>query len=220
MTSSEPPEIGQDLRKQFKKAVVANGPLKGAHFFDVSWEDVKKAAKAYKVDPRFNQFAKRCVSERALAPDDSAPSDAKSVEEKTGLDFKSRAKSTALWLFSKIKGRLLLVMFLVFILLVLLSRPLFYVLLAKSFALSIRVVIRRSVGAIILVLDAVLEEAAQSLEPELIASTNYAASSLNQHGQVQERTYYFNSVWTNVFLVIIGGLFGRHYPAATPVARN
>ena len=202
--------------------MVANGPLKGAHFFDVSWEDVKKAAKAYKADPRFNQFAKRCVSERALAPDDSAPSDAKSGEERNGLDFKSRAKSTAVWLFSKIKGRLLLVMLLVFILLVLLSRPLFYVVLARSLALSIRMVIRRSVGAIILVLDAVLEEAAQSLEPELIASTNYAASSLNhnQPGQVQERTYYFNSVWTHVFLVIIGGLFGRHYPAATPVARN
>ena len=201
--------------------MVANGPLKGAHFFDVSWEDVKKAAKAYKADPHFNQFAKRCVSERALARDDSAPSDAKSVEERTGLDLKSRAKSTAVWLFSKIKGRLLLMMFLVFILLVL-SRPLFYVVLARSLALSIRMVIRRSVGAIILVLDAVLEEAAQSLEPELIASTNYAASSLNhnQPGQVQERTYYFNSVWTHVFLVIIGGLFGRHYPAATPVARN
>ena len=45
---------------------MAGGPLKGARFTDVGWNDLKKAAKQYKADPRFNQYAKRCLSELIL----------------------------------------------------------------------------------------------------------------------------------------------------------
>ena len=52
--------------KAFRRAIVAGGPLKGARFTDVGWNDLKKAAKQYKADPCFNQYAKRCLSERAF----------------------------------------------------------------------------------------------------------------------------------------------------------
>ena len=59
-------EHGEEIERQFKKAVVAGGPLKGAKFLDVGWDDLKKASRSYRSDPRFNQFAKRKVSEQAL----------------------------------------------------------------------------------------------------------------------------------------------------------
>ena len=59
--SSEPSEIGGDLQKQFKKAVVSGGPLRGARYLDVGWEGLKKAARSYRADAPFNQFAKRRI---------------------------------------------------------------------------------------------------------------------------------------------------------------
>eukprot|EP00438_Fugacium_kawagutii_P036602 Skav217812 [mRNA] locus=scaffold889:69820:83430:+ [translate_table: standard] len=47
--------------------LMRGGPLKGARYTDVSWDDVKRAAKSYKGDPRFNQYAKRRLSERAFS---------------------------------------------------------------------------------------------------------------------------------------------------------
>ncbi|CAL1166211.1 unnamed protein product [Cladocopium goreaui] len=42
-------EHGEEIERQFKKAVVAGGPLKGARFLDVGWEDLKKAARSYRI---------------------------------------------------------------------------------------------------------------------------------------------------------------------------
>ena len=65
--SSQPCEDGESWDKQFKRAVVAGGPLKGARYTDVGWDGLRKAAKSYRGDARFNQYAKRCLSERAFA---------------------------------------------------------------------------------------------------------------------------------------------------------
>ena len=53
-----------DLRKQFKKTVIEAGSLKGAHYLDVSPQDLARAARSYYGDPRFQQFAKRMVAAR------------------------------------------------------------------------------------------------------------------------------------------------------------
>ena len=50
---------------------------------DVGWEDLKKAARSYRSDPRFNQFAKRRLSEQAFG-NQSAHSPA---AEKNGKTF-------------------------------------------------------------------------------------------------------------------------------------
>ncbi|CAL1130725.1 unnamed protein product [Cladocopium goreaui] len=43
-------ESGANWQAQFKKAVVLGGSLKGAPYLEVSWEDLRKAAKNYKAD--------------------------------------------------------------------------------------------------------------------------------------------------------------------------
>ena len=96
---SQPPDPGGEWLKQFRKVEVAAGPLKGARFTEVSWEDLKKAAKSYKQDARINQFAKRMLSERALGPgkgpEDAAPQVPKS--------WRSRASEWLIWDFFEVK---------------------------------------------------------------------------------------------------------------------
>ena len=105
--SLAPLEHGASLRRQFKKAEVAAGSLKGARYLDVGWEDLKKAAKSYKSDPRFNQFAKRCVSERALASE-GAHVDAQegNSDGHAGVRLGSICKRVMSWTFCKAKGRI------------------------------------------------------------------------------------------------------------------
>ena len=64
--SSQQCEPGEGWDKAFRRAIVAGGPLKGARFTDVGWNDLKKAAKQYKADPRFMRSA-ASLSELFLA---------------------------------------------------------------------------------------------------------------------------------------------------------
>lgn len=59
-------ETTADLKKQFRKTVIAGGSLKGARYLDVSAEDLAKAARSYRSDPRFQQFAKRWIASKTL----------------------------------------------------------------------------------------------------------------------------------------------------------
>ena len=52
---------------------------------------------------------------------------------------------------------------------VVLSRPLFHVLVAKSLATSVRLIIRRSVSLVIMLVDTILDEAVTSFESSLVA---------------------------------------------------
>jgi hypothetical protein len=210
---SQPPDPGGEWLKQFRKVEVAAGPLKGARFTEVSWEDLKKAAKSYKQDARFNQFAKRMLSERALGPgkgpEDAAPQVPKS--------WRSRASEWLIWIFSKSKGRVFLACCVVSLLCLLLSRPLFYVLVARGLAISIRLALRRSFGLIVIILDAILDEAAASLEASLITAPVPGVPTNNLEIQQQHS---FTTLLLHGFFALIGAWIGRQMPRAqVPVRR-
>ena len=143
--SSQPCEDGESWDKQFKRAVVAGGPLKGARYTDVGWDDLRKAAKSYRGDARFNQYAKRCLSERAFAvKSESAESDEKGRRFRCSCSWFCMKAAT--WVLAKARVKLGLVLLSVFIILLLLSRPLFYVVLARTLSLSVKLFLRRSIG--------------------------------------------------------------------------
>ena len=205
--SLAPLEHGASLRRQFKKAEVAAGSLKGARYLDVGWEDLKKAAKSYKSDPRFNQFAKRCVSERALASE-GAHVDAQegNSDGHAGVRLGSICKRVMSWTFCKAKGRIALFVALAFLCLLILSRPKFYILVGKSLTLGVRLALRRSFGMITLILDAILDEAVESFEqPGLIAPVQVG-------NQIQQQHDTSNAWLLHVLCGVIGALMGRQLP--------
>lgn len=208
-------DAGEDLHKQFRKAVVSGGPLKGAQFFDVSWEDLKRAAKSYRADPRFNQFAKRRVSQRALGTEPSSmPKASKWTTVRTHL------KSWCLWMLALMRGRIVLSIFIMTLFLVLISRPLFYVVLAKGISLCVKLLLRRSVGLLVVLLDAISDEAATSLETTLIAppSVGPAPAAQNIEYQLQQHHFFYQWILHGFFGVI--GAFIGHYLRAQQDVRN
>lgn len=206
---------GDDLVKQFRKAVVSGGPLKGAQFFDVGWEDLKKAAKSYRSDARFNQFAKRRVSERALGRGVSTV-----PEPTTYQRWCLRLKSWRTWLFTFMRARLVLSIGLIVLLLVLLSRPLFYLVLAKGLALCIRLALRRSVGLVAIILDAILDEVAVNLETTLIAPPAAGPSvPLQTAGYELQQSQFFAQWLWHAFFGFLGAIIG-HRLRAPPAVRT
>ena len=129
---SQPLEPGEDL-KQFRQVIVNAGPLKGARYTDVCLDDLRKAAKSYKEDPRFNQYAKRVMSEKALG--NVKPEVAAADGPKT---WKTLCREWAACTVSKVKGKTLWAFFALLIYCILLSRLLFYVVVAKSVTVVVR----------------------------------------------------------------------------------
>lgn len=173
----------------------------------MGWEDLKKAAKSYKSDPRFNQFAKRCVSERALASE-GAHVDAQegNSDGHAGVRLGSICKRVMSWTFCKAKGRIALFVALAFLCLLILSRPKFYILVGKSLTLGVRLALRRSFGMITLILDAILDEAVESFEqPGLIAPVQVG-------NQIQQQHDTSNAWLLHVLCGVIGALMGRQLP--------
>ena len=210
-------EHGEEIERQFKKAVVAGGPLKGARFLDVGWEDLKKAARSYRSDPRFNQFAKRRLSEQAFG-NQSAHSPA---AEKNGKHFgcckliSSIPRMLLQWLLGKLRGRIMLSLMLVVISEVVLSRPLFHVLVAKSLATSVRLIIRRSVSLVIMLVDTILDEAVTSFESSLVAPPYMMPDESTQGSNSSSHPFWQPGFLTTLLLhclfAMIGALFGQRW---------
>lgn len=127
---------------------------------------MKKVSRSYQQDARFHQFAKRVVSQKALG--DSSASSSTS-EAATSKSLKTRSYEWLVWFFAKTKGKMIFTACVILLLCLLMSRPLFYVVLARGLALALRIFLRRSVGLIVTLLDALLDEAAASLEASFIA---------------------------------------------------
>ena len=209
---------GEELQKQFRRATVTGGPLHGARYLDVGWEDLRKSAKQYKTDPRFNQFAKRCLSEKGLGEEGSSTKS--TVAPSLSLKAHMLIKSVVSWIIARAKvktGITLLILFLVFMLL---SRPKFYSVLARGLVVSMKAILRRSIGLIVLLMDAILDEAAASLEASLITSPNpvrlpeYMPA---QHPPAPRTIYDF--FWHGLF-TLLGILIGHRLPRATQTDRN
>ena len=214
-------EIGEQLQKQFKRATVQGGPLQGARFLEVGWDDLRKAAKSYRSDPRFNQFAKRVLSEKALGHESNVQSQ-NSPAIKTWSQFMSSyARRASVWFWGRMKTRLGLVLFIFLILMIVLSRPLFYAVVAKTLVLSIRLALRRSIGLLVLLVDAILDEAANSLETALIVPpTNQIPAVISQQSQMTTPQRTFHELIMNALFTMIGLLIGHRLPRAARIDRN
>ena len=197
---------------------MTGGPLHGAKYLDVGWEDLRKSARQYKTDPRFNQFAKRCLSERAFGEEVSSTRSA--VTPNLSLRAYAFAKSIVLWVIARAKVKTGITLMMLLLIFILLSRPMFYSVLARALAVSLKAVLRRSIGLIVLIMDAILDEAAASLEASLITSPSPVR--LPEYMPAQQppapRTIY-DFFWHGIF-TMLGILIGHRLPRATHAARN
>lgn len=208
------PELGDDFLKQFRKVVVSAGPLKGARYPEVSWEDLRKAARSYKQDPRFNQYAKRMMSEKALGRTSSS--------SEPSASWRQKCHEWLLWGWSKAKGRFGLFCFLSLLVFLLLSRPLFYVVMAKGTAVTVRLMLRRSIGFLVTILDAILDEAAAHLEASLLTAPapNTAHPSVTGPAFDIQQPLSFHAYFMHAVFTILGLVLGRHMPRAHQPVRQ
>lgn len=190
--------------------IVGAGPLKGARYTDVCLDDLRKAAKSYKQDPRFNQYAKRVMSERALGSGHSAAAVAD-----TSKTLKTRCSEWGAWIVSKAKGRTFLVLLLCIGACIVLSRPLFYIVIAKSLTIAVRLLLRRSVGLVVLLVDAILDEAAANLEASLLTAPvpqHVPQQHTSPAFEVQQHSTYA-TILMHLFFTAVGVFLGRHWRA-------
>jgi len=212
--SLEPAGSGEDLaflRKQFKKAVIEAGPLKGAKFLDVGLADISKASKSYKADARFQQFAKRMMAIRTLGQDaDAGARPGTSTATVTGRLFHWLSNIRS-WLLQRLRTRTLTVIVVLLVLLTLLSRPMLYTVASKTLTLSIKVFLRRTFGTVSLVLDAILEEISDQMDlamlPPVQIPMTIEQESPNQKVIIRETpgvslSWLFNLIGMTVSFVI------------------
>lgn len=113
-----------------------------------------------------------------------------------------------------------LTLFMLFVTIALLSRPTFYSVLAKVIVVSVRAIVRRTVGLVVLLLDALLDEAAASLEASLITppTPTHLPEHLNAAHAPAPRSMY-ELLWHGLFTVL-GVLIGQRLPRANRPDRN
>lgn len=167
------------------------------------------------------------MSEKALGPkkEDFENQKPKDCWKQIG----KHCKSFGGWLLSKAKLRLGLAFAVSLLLVMLLSRPLFYVVLAKSVALTVRVSLRRTMGLVAAVLDAILDEAATHLEnnlnptPMVTYQTAQSASGPTpqqfQQFQVQPMNS-FVAYLLHGMCTLLGVIIGHRLPRAPILART
>ena len=172
-------EDGAGLRHRFKRAVVAGGKHKGARYTDLSEAEIRRCATSYRGDPRFAQYCKQWVSLHLLSPADTSTAESSGVRpEKEGVKSDLFQPTWSSWMWTKFKqlgsavksfarSRKLLSFCLLLAFAFLMSRPSFGILFSKLSVLMIRGVIRRSIGFLASVMDAVLDEAIEHVESAL-----------------------------------------------------
>lgn len=113
----------------------------------------------------------------------------------------------------KARGKVLLSLALCFVMMVLMSRPLFYVVLAKGVAVSLRLLVRRSLGVLVLLMDALLDEAVVNLEGSLLP-TQMIAQQAPPNAQPLElqRHDSFHALLMHVVFAMLGGFIGYRMP--------
>lgn len=220
--SSTALEHGETLQKQFKRVVVSGGPLQGARYLDVGWSDLKKAARSYRSDPRFNQFAKRVLSERALGEKNDATLKSLPAASTWRSYIVDSCKTAMGRMINKVKMRFGVMLLLILFAIIILSRPLFYTVLAKSLALGLRVFLRRTIGFIVMLIDALLDEAASSLESALLTPPTVQEQNPMSagHFEMSAPPRSIHEFILQGMLTLLGVLIGHRLPRAGRVDRN
>lgn len=125
------------------------------------------------------------------------------------------------WLVAKARLRVGLAVVLTILTLVLLSRPLFYAVLAKSFAITLRLLLRRSVGLMVLLVDTILDEAATSLEASLLTAPSAAGPPNQVRPQFDmQPPRVLHDYVVRILFAFIGLLIGHRLPRVARVDRN
>ncbi len=169
--SLEPAGSGEDLaflRKQFRKAIIEAGPLKGAKFLDVGLADLSKASKSYKSDARFQQFAKRMMAIKTLGQESEEGTKQNSNSQNFSGKFFHWMHCGRVWMLQRLRARTLTALVILLAILTLFSRPMLYVVASKALTLSVKVVLRRTFGTVSLVFDAILEEVSDQIDLALL----------------------------------------------------
>ena len=217
----------QALKKQFKKVIVEGGSLKGAHYNDISIQDLGKAARSYRGDSRFQQYAKRMMAAHTLASDStsSGPPQADQVGKVSSSLF-YWCKYFLLKLLNRMKGRLLLSCICIFLLGVLLSRPRLYSVMGKLIVVGIKRVMRHSVGLIAMVFDAFLEEISDQLDSGSIQVPMGRVEPVANVPVTPDLSYQlqtsasFKEFALNLICIIVGTVLGpfvsQHWTRAQP----
>lgn len=215
-------ETTADLKKKFRKTVIAGGSLKGARYLDVSAEDLAKAARSYRSDPRFQQFAKRWIASKTLGQV-SHDTPVGESDKRLGSRCYAFVVAAVKWLLSKTRGRLTALAGVCLILILLVSRPMFYVVLGKFITLSVKMVLRRVLGTITLVLDAILDEVSDQLDTALLTHTsNTQEKKVVSHEPFPQNSQHSSDhkIIMHAFCILIGTLLGHQWPRAAVPPRN
>lgn len=217
--SPELAETGEsvtELKRQFKKKVIEGGSLKGAHYLDVGPQELAKAARSYRGDQRFQQFAKRMVAARTLGTEIAEQSQSATDQRKPSF-VASKFKTFCCWLIGRIRKRVLWSLLICFILCVFLSRPLLYVLLGKLATVGIKLLIRQSMGTLAVIFDAILDELLARLDSVLAPRTPEPREVIMPpvpQAQIQPVETSFTNLVLNLICVVVGTLLGQRWPRA------
>ena len=155
------------------------------------------------------------MSEKALGSRPAQPQTASRTWRKMGAEW-------LMWGLAKAKGKAVLFTFLALLACMLISRPLFYVVMAKSLTMGIRLVLRGSFGLVIIVIDAILDEVAANLEASLLTQPvpQGAPPQHPMHSFEIQQHYSFSSIMFHLIFTCLGALMGRHLPRTQPAVRH
>ena len=216
--------------KKFKRAVVQGGGLQGARYSDVSEIDLRKSARAYRGDARFRQFCKQWVAIQTVAPENfvggAKPANT-DVDSDKSCGWWTKIKRTTFggyrqWFLETFRGRFLTCVGCLLLTLVVISRPAFGRLCGRVIGLSIRVIVKRSLGLLLTVLDSILEEAAEQVEQALLPPPGVFIGDRTTDARSPQTTQHSTSLQLMLHLVclIVGSLLGRVITNAPTAARN
>ena len=152
-------ESGAALLKKFKRVSVTGGSLRGARYSDVSESDIRKAARQYRGDARSDPRVEKPSQQQQPSKSDEC-------------------KAMTSWfklVIQHVKGRWLTFGLLVGFLILIMSRPSFGKLCGRMIGLTLRVILRRVVGLLLVVIDSILDEVADQFELALLTSPEVAA---------------------------------------------
>ena len=219
-------EDGAGLKQRFKRAVVSGGKHKGARYTDLAEAEIRRCATSYRGDHRFSQYCKQWVSLHLLSPMEETSS---SQNEKDSIKSEVPPVTWSQWAWSIVKkaaasmktfakGRKLLTLAFLVSLTFLMSRPSFGTLSSRLTVLVIRGLLRRTVGFVSAIIDAVLDEAIDQVESALVGQPLAPPHQYSQPGEPfsQPPVPVFSNAWhwvAHIFLVICT-FYRRAVPAA------
>ena len=191
--------------------MVQGGSLRGARYADVNVSDIRKAARSYRGDARFAQFCKQFVAwETVAAP--CQPEGAPRPHSKISFSLACGSFLSRLWkaLVEHCRGRWLTFAVMVCLLVLVITRPAFGHLCGRALGLSVRLLLRRSLGVLLAIIDSILDEAASQVEQALLPVPGLPAHPEPVHMTYQLQTW--PSFAMHVLCLLIGSLLGRTLP--------